>query len=120
MRLQNFERSILPVASAVIFLCSGVPARAAGEHLEKHFAVKGRPVVVIHNVANGRIEVKSSKYAQVDISTSQISNKIGFEMEQVGDRIDVTASILNLAAHPLHLEPNLQLTVPEETELQLK
>jgi DUF4097 and DUF4098 domain-containing protein YvlB len=120
MRLQSFERSILPVASAVIFLCSGVPARAAGDHLEKHFVVKGRPVVVIHNVANGRIEVKSSKNAQVDISASQISNKIGFEMEQVGDRIDVTASILDAAAQPLELEADLQLSVPEETELQLK
>jgi DUF4097 and DUF4098 domain-containing protein YvlB len=120
MRVQSIERGILPVVGAVVFLCCGVPARAAGEHLEKHFAVKGRPVVVIHNVANGRIEVKSSKYAQVDISTSQISNKIGFEMEQVGDRIDVTASILDLAAQPLELEADLQLTVPEETELQLK
>jgi DUF4097 and DUF4098 domain-containing protein YvlB len=120
MRLQSIERSILPAVGAVIFLCSGVPARAAGDHLEKHFAVKGRPVVVIHNVANGRIEVKSSKNAQVDISASQLSNKIGFQMEQVGDRIDVTASILDLAAPPLELEADLQLTVPEETELQLK
>jgi DUF4097 and DUF4098 domain-containing protein YvlB len=120
MRLQNIERSILPVAGAVIFLCSGVSARAAGDHLEKHFAVKGRPVVVIHNVANGRVEVKSSKNAQVDISVSQLSNKIGFEMEQVGDRIDVTANILDSAAQPLELEADLQLTVPEETELQLK
>ena len=120
MRLQNFARSILPVAGAVIFLCSGVPACAAGDHLEKHFVIKGRPVVVIHNVANGRIEVKSSRNAQVDISASQISNKIGFEMEQVGDRIDVTASILDAAAQPLELEADLQLSVPEETELQLK
>ena len=120
MRLQNIERSILPVAGAVLFLCSNVPARAAGDHLEKHFAVKARPVVVIHNVANGRIEVKSSKNAQVDISVSQLSNKIGFEMEQVGDRIDVTASILDAAAQPLELEADLQLSVPEETELQLK
>ncbi len=120
MRLQNFERSILPVAGAVILLCSGVSARAAGDHLEKHFAVKGRPVVVIHNVANGRIEVKSSRNPQVDISASQLSNKIGFQMEQVGDRIDVTANILDSAAQPLELEADLQLTVPEETELQLK
>jgi len=120
MRLQNIERSILPVAGAIIFLCSGFSARAAGDHLEKHFAVKGRPVVVIHNVANGRIEVKSSRNPQVDISASQLSNKIGFQMEQVGDRIDVTANILDSAAQPLELEADLQLTVPEETELQLK
>jgi DUF4097 and DUF4098 domain-containing protein YvlB len=41
-------------------------------------------------------------------------------MEQVGDRIDVTANILDSAAQPLELEADLQLTVPEETELQLK
>jgi DUF4097 and DUF4098 domain-containing protein YvlB len=120
MRLQRIARSMLPVAGAVIALCSSIPARAAGDHIEKHFAVKSRPVVVIHNVANGRIEVKSSKNAQVDISASQLSNKIGFEMEQVGDRIDVTANILDSAAQPLELEADLQLTVPEETELQLK
>jgi hypothetical protein len=120
MRLQNIERSILPVAGAVIFLCSGVSARAAGDHLEKHFAVKSRPVVVIHNVANGRIEVKSWKNPEVDVVGTQSSNKIGFEIEQVGDRIDVTATILEPAALPLELEANLQLTVPEETELQLK
>jgi DUF4097 and DUF4098 domain-containing protein YvlB len=120
MRVQNIERSILPVAGAVLFLCSGVSVRAAGDHLEKHFVVKARPVVVIHNVANGRIEVKSSRNAQVDISASQLSNKIGFQMEQVGDRIDVTANILDSSAQPLELEADLQLTVPEETELQLK
>src|SRR5437016_9860017 len=41
-------------------------------------------------------------------------------MEQAGDRVDVTASILDASAQPLDLETSLQLTVPEETELQLK
>jgi DUF4097 and DUF4098 domain-containing protein YvlB len=38
----------------------------------------------------------------------------------VGDRVDVTSNILDPAGQPLELEANLQLTVPEETELQLK
>src|SRR6266568_5955270 len=116
----HVERSMLPVLSAAAFLCSGLPAVAAGQHLEKHFAVNARPVVVIHNVANGRIEVKSSKNAAVDVVASQTSDKIGFEMEQAGDRIDVTANILDASAQPRELEASLQLTVPEETELQLK
>jgi len=41
-------------------------------------------------------------------------------MEQAGDRIDVTANILDASAQPRELEASLQLTVPEETELQLK
>jgi len=116
------KRSILPVLSAGLLIFSVVPARAAGtgQHIEKLFNVTGHPVVVIHNVANGRIEVKSWKNSQVDIVGNQTSNKIGFEIEQVGDRVDVTANVLDAAAQPLDLEADLQLTVPEQTELQLK
>src|SRR5712691_10220284 len=120
MGMRMMKRSILSIAGAGVFLWPCLPAEASSQHLEKHFAVSGRPVVVIHNVANGRIEVKSWKNAEVDVLASQLSNKIGFEMEQVGDRIDVTANILDSAAQPLELEADLQLTVPEETELQLK
>src|SRR6202521_1372445 len=116
----DVKRSLLPVLGAAAFLCSSLPAAAAAQHFEKHFAVKTRPVVVIHNVANGRIEVKSWKNAEVDVLASQTSDKIGFDMEQAGDRIDVTATILDRAAQPQELEASLQLTVPEETELQLK
>src|SRR5258706_13173171 len=108
--------SMLPVLAAAAFLCSGAYAVAAAQHFEKHFAVKTRTVVVIHNVANGRIEVKSWKNAEVDVLASQTSDKIGFDMEQAGDRIDVTATILDRAAQPQELEASLQLTVPEETE----
>src|SRR5258708_3195528 len=116
----HLKRGALPVLGAAAFLGAGLPATAASQHLEKHFAVNARPVVVIHNVANGRIEVKSWKNAEVDVLASQTSDKIGFEMEQVGDRIDVTANVLDASAQPPELEANLQLTVPEETELQLK
>jgi DUF4097 and DUF4098 domain-containing protein YvlB len=118
----QFKRSIFPVLAAALFVCSLAPARAAaaGQRVEKKFNVAGRPVVVIHNVANGRIEIKSWKNAEVDVVGTQSSNKIGFDIEQAGDRIDVTANILDAAAQPLDLEANLQLTVPEETELQLK
>jgi DUF4097 and DUF4098 domain-containing protein YvlB len=111
---------ILPLLGAGVFLWLGASAEAAGKQAEKHFAVKGRPVVVIHNVANGRIEVKSWKNAEVDVQARQNSDKIAFDMEQVGDRVDVTATVLDAAAQPLDLETSLQLTVPEETELQLK
>jgi DUF4097 and DUF4098 domain-containing protein YvlB len=114
------KHRVLPVIGAAAFLFSGAPAKAAArQHLERHFAVKGRPVVVIHNVANGRIEVKSWKNPEVDVLASQASDKIAFDMEQAGERIDVTATILDGSAQPVDLETSLQLTVPEETELQL-
>src|SRR5690242_9420866 len=89
----NVKSGMLPVLSAAALLCSGQPAgAAASQRIEKHFTVNARPVVVIHNVANGRIEVKSWKNSEVDVLASQTSDKIEFEMEQVGDRIDVTAN----------------------------
>ena len=118
----DMKRSMLPVLGAAAFLCSGIPASGApaNQHVERHFAVNTRPVVVIHNVANGRIEVKSWKNKEVDVVASQTSDKIGFDMEQAGDRIDVTANVLDASAQATELAASLQLTVPEETELQLK
>lgn len=116
------KRTVFPLLGAAVFLCVGSPTQAGNplQRSEKQFNVSGRPVVVIHNVASGRIEVKSWKTAQVDIVATQSSNKIGFDMEQAGDRVDVTATIVDATAQPLDLEANLQLTVPEQTELQLK
>ena len=111
-------RRILPVLAPMILL----PALllAAPQHFERRFAVKGRPVVVLQNVANGRIEVKSSKNSEVVVSATQASNKIGIVAEQAEERVDVTASVLDSSAPANELEANFQLTVPEEAELQLR
>src|SRR5690242_14412035 len=120
MWTRSMGRNITLLIGAAAVLASGAPARAASQRTEKHFPVNGRPVVVIQNVANGRIEVKSSKSPEVIVIANQNSNRINFDMEQAGDRIDVTANVLDASAQPLDLETSLQLTVPEETELQLK
>jgi DUF4097 and DUF4098 domain-containing protein YvlB len=117
--LSKLNRTLLPVIGAGMFLLP-VAAFGAGQKLEKHFTVKGRPVVSIQNVANGRIEVKSSKTQEVVVTGSQLSNKIGVETEQADDRIDVTATILDASAPAAELEEDLSLVVPEETELQIK
>jgi DUF4097 and DUF4098 domain-containing protein YvlB len=120
MTIRGVNRSSVLALAAGAFLWAGSPAQAAGEHTERHFAVTGRPVVVIQNVATGRIEVKSWKNSEVDVIVNRNSSKIGFEMEQAGDRIDVTANVFDPNAQPIELETSMQLSVPEETELQLK
>ena len=95
-------------------------AEATTQHIEKHFSVKSRPVVVIQNVGNGRIEVKSWKNEEIVVSATQASDKISIDTEQAGDRVDVTSNVLDKSASPAEMEADFQLTVPEETELQLK
>jgi DUF4097 and DUF4098 domain-containing protein YvlB len=115
------KQSILPVLGAGLFLCSAAPARGAGSNIDRHFSVQGRPVVMIQNVANGRIEVRSGKNNQeIQVSGTRASDKIAVDIEQVGDRIEITSSILDPAASQSDLQTNIMLSVPEETELQLK
>src|ERR1700719_5114658 len=115
-----FTGTILPVIGAGVLLWPCMPADAAPQRLEKHFTVKGRPVVVIRNIGNGRIEVKSWKNSEVVVTGTKASDKIAVETEQAGDRIDVTSSVIDFTANPKDMEANFQLTVPEETELQLR
>ena len=118
LRVRLLTSLLPPILGAGMLL---VPLTAlADQKFEKHFSVKGRPVVMIQNVADGRIEVKSWKNPEVVILASQPSNKIGLDMEQADDRIDVTATVLDASASPSDLTESIQLTVPEETELQIK
>src|SRR5512137_2688557 len=120
MKVQVERHGILAAFAAGILLLTSAPAGAAGVRVERHFAVHGRPVVVIQNVGDGRIEVKSSKNAEVVVSGTRASDKISIDMEQVGDRIDVNTNVIDPSAQPAEMQANLQLVVPEETELQLK
>jgi len=122
MKLSTVLRrsAILLVIGAGVLLSPWIAANATPQRVEKHFTVKGRPVVVIRNVGNGRIEVKSWKNSEVVVTGTKASEKIAVETEQAGDRIDVTSSIVDSTANAREMEANFQLTVPEETELQLK
>lgn len=121
MTLRVLCRSVLLVAGLGVLLWPAGPVEAAtGRKLERHYSVTGRPVVVIHNIGNGRIEVKSAKNSEVIVSAVQASDKVSVDIEQAGDRVDVVSVVTDLAAQPNETEVNFQLTVPEETELQLK
>ncbi len=122
MDAQGMGRKILPLLSTGAFLWTVglAPMAGATQHFEKHFPVKGHPVVCIHNIGDGRIEVKSSKNAEVIVAGTQASSKVSLETENAGDRIDVSANVVDVTAQPADLEVNFQLTVPEDTELELK
>src|ERR1700732_4879249 len=83
---------VLPVLGAGMLFGAG-QAAAAPQHFERHFAVKGRPVVVIQNVANGRIEVKSWRNPEVVVAATQASNKISNDTDQAGEGGEETAAV---------------------------
>src|SRR5215471_17218979 len=88
------ERNVLVMAGAGLLLWAGAPLMGATPgSQERHFNVKAHPVVILQNIVNGRIEVKSWKNAEVVVSSTS-SDKVAVDVEQVGDRIDINTSAL--------------------------
>src|SRR5271165_2456353 len=115
------ERTVLTVLGVGALLLGSSPVWGGGpETQEQHFVVKNRPVVVLENIVNGRIEVKSWKNPEVVVTSTYAPGKVEVDVEQVGDRIDISASALTNSTEPHDSEANFQVTVPEQTELQLK
>ncbi len=103
--------------AGLLFLAPAAPASA--HRIEKHYTVDGRPVVSIRN-AHGHIEVKSWKKPEVVVVGNHNSDKVEVDTEQAGNRIEVTTHILKENLKPADLQADYNLTVPEETELQVR
>jgi DUF4097 and DUF4098 domain-containing protein YvlB len=119
---QKMFRAVSGVLSVGVLACAGSLALAnTNEQQERHFAVKDHPFVIINNIVNGRIEVKSWKNSEVVVTSTFIPGKVAIDAEQVGDRIDINAtSLVTNSSEPHEVEANFQLLVPEQTELQLR
>lgn len=114
---------ILFCAVALVLMSGAIASTlqaASPEQQERRFTVKNRPVVVLQNIVNGRIEVKSWKNPEIVVTSTFTPSKVEVDIEQVGDRIDINASALSNPSQPQDAVANFQLTVPEQTELQLK
>jgi DUF4097 and DUF4098 domain-containing protein YvlB len=91
----------------------------SAHRVEKHFAVSGRPVVTIHN-SNGRIQVKSWNKAEVMFVADHATSNTEVESEQVDSRIEIGTRVLNASARSADLQADYTVTVPEETELEVR
>jgi DUF4097 and DUF4098 domain-containing protein YvlB len=107
------------VAFAAPLVLLGLAAPASAHRIEKRFPVELRPVVTVRNF-NGRINVKSWKKAEVLVIADHVSEKSEVDAEQVGNRIDIVTHLISENVGPKELEANYEITVPEETELQVK
>ncbi|HLE36979.1 MAG TPA: hypothetical protein VI699_07515, partial [Candidatus Acidoferrales bacterium] len=103
--------------SAALLLPLALPASA--HRIEKRFPVDGRPVVIVRN-AHGRIDVKSWKRMEVVVVGTHTSEKNEVESKQIDNRIEVNTRLKGQNLTPAEMEANYEITVPEETELQIQ
>lgn len=118
MRHNHPSPNALKLCGALALLLAAA-APAPAHRLEKHFPVKGRPVVTVNAFAHGRLEVKSWKNSEVVVIGNHAPDKIEIDSEQAGNRIEVYTRILDSSATQQELEANFDITVPEETELEV-
>ena len=109
----------IPLALAAALLLP-LAAPASAHRIEKHFTVQGRPVVTVNSNARGRIEVKSWKKPEVVVVGNHTSDKVEVDTKQADNRIEVTTHILSEKVRPTDLDANYEITVPEESQLQIR
>lgn len=115
----NLPKKHMVVAFAAPLVLLGLAAPASAHRLEKRFPVELRPVVTVRNL-NCRINVKSWQKLEVLVVADHVSEKSEVDAEQVGNRIDIVTHLISENVGPKELEANYEITVPEETELQVK
>jgi DUF4097 and DUF4098 domain-containing protein YvlB len=108
------------LSGALALLLGSTAAPAQAHRLEKHFPVDGRPVVTVSALVRGRVEVKSWKNPEVVVISNHTSDKLEIDTEQVQNRIEVASHVLDTSAQASELEATFDITVPEETELQVR
>ena len=113
VRIAGLFSALLPLALL------GAAAPAYAHHMEKTFTVEGRPVVTIRN-AQGRIQVKSWQRSEVVIVADHTSNRVEVDAEQRGNQIELLTHLLDENVSPAEMAADYTISVPEETELQIK
>lgn len=121
-----FRSAACPAARTTGLLASLLPlflllavAPSSAHHMEKTFDVEGRPVVTVRN-AQGRIQVKAWQRSQVVIVADHASARVEVDAEQRGNQIELLTHVLDENVAPAEFTADYQISVPEETELQIK
>src|SRR6202790_1486075 len=100
-----------------LFVASSAGAQA--RRFERHFTVQGKPVITVQN-ATGRIQVKAWDKQEVLIAGEKASTTVPVDTEQVGNRIEVATRVISSNANPDALRADYDISVPVESELQVR
>jgi DUF4097 and DUF4098 domain-containing protein YvlB len=111
------------LSRAAVWTLSGMVLLAApaieAHRLEKSFPVSMRPVVSVRN-DNGKITVRSWQKNEVRVVAEHSSNKVEVDADQRGNRVEITTHVLSQNVTSDELKADYEISVPEETELQIK
>jgi hypothetical protein len=120
MKVRSGSAVCSQVSGAILialFVASSAGAQA--RRFERHFTVQGKPVITVQN-ATGRIQVKAWDKQEVLIAGEKASTSVAVDTEQVGNRIEVATRVISSNANPDALRADYDISVPVESELQVR
>lgn len=101
-------------------LAAGAMAPAAFAHrIEKRFPVELRPTVTVRN-KSGKVTIKSWKKQEILVVATHASEKTEVDASQMGNRVEVVTHLLTEEISAPDLVANYEITVPEETTIQIR
>lgn len=103
---------------AAMFLL-GLALPASAHRIEKRFAVQLHPVVTVRNT-HGKITVRPWQKSEVLVVAEHASEKVETDAEQMGNRVDVSTHLLSEDVTTPELRADYEISVPAETELQIR
>ncbi|HUO35460.1 MAG TPA: hypothetical protein VMU43_10755 [Candidatus Acidoferrum sp.] len=112
----NWTRKSSVVLASSVFILGVLPASA--HTLEKHFKVGPQPVVTINN-PDGKIVVRAWTKSEVMVVADHVADKAEVDAQQSGNRVDLMTHALSEPASPDDLKADLEISVPEDAELQI-
>jgi DUF4097 and DUF4098 domain-containing protein YvlB len=93
-------------------------APAFAHRIQKRFKVSSHPVVTVRN-SSGKITIKSWRRSEVQVVANHNSQKVEVDARQKGNMVEMSTHILTDDVTPADLEADYQITVPEETEVNV-
>jgi DUF4097 and DUF4098 domain-containing protein YvlB len=111
--------SLRVAGMGLLAMFAGLSAHAQGRRFERHFTVQGKPVVTVQN-ATGRIQVRAWDKQEVMIVGQRGSSNVEVDTEQVGNRIEIATRVLSANSNPDALRADYEISVPAESELQVR
>ncbi len=88
------------------------------DRIEKHFKVAAHPVVTIHN-PTGLVTVRAWTKSEVMVVAKRATDRVDVDSEQIENRVEIDTRQIPDNASPADLRADLEISVPEDAELQI-
>ncbi len=107
------------LAAAGLLVTAVMAPSAFAHRIEKRFPVELHPTITIRN-KSGKVTIKSWKKQEILVVATHVSEKTEVDATQMGNRVEIVTHLLTEDIAAPDMVADFEITVPEETAIQLR